>query len=190
MSELRDAGPSFLYEPQVPDLRALLRDLLNGSMVIPRFQRRFVGCDELVGMRPQQKSQAIAFIGLGLIDWELHFECVVHGRDFRVMASASAMSEPARSIMQQNADVLKAIFAADPGFRVALEGHCDERGSAEYNLGLGDRRSTSAKDYLVQLGVPVDRISTISYGKDRPQCQDANEDCYQKNRRAHLVPAR
>jgi peptidoglycan-associated lipoprotein len=67
-----------------------------------------------------------------------------------------------------------------------VEGHCDERGSAEYNLGLGDRRASSVRDYLVQLGVPADRLHTISYGKERPQCTDADEACYQKNRRAHF----
>ena len=102
---------------------------------------------------------------------------------------SSDMRSDARTAMQQNADLLKRLFAADPAFKVVLEGHCDERGSAEYNLGLGDRRSTSARDFLVQLGIPADRVSSISYGKDKPQCQDANEDCYQKNRRAHLAPA-
>ncbi len=92
--------------------------------------------------------------------------------------------------MTHDADLLKRIFAADPNFSVVIEGHCDERGSAEYNLGLGDRRATSAKEFLVQLGVPAARISTISYGKDRPVCTDANEECYQRNRRAHLAAAK
>jgi peptidoglycan-associated lipoprotein len=69
-----------------------------------------------------------------------------------------------------------------------VEGHCDERGSAEYNLGLGDRRATSAKEFLQQLGVPSDRLKTISYGKERPQCTEQNESCWQKNRRAHFAP--
>jgi peptidoglycan-associated lipoprotein len=69
-----------------------------------------------------------------------------------------------------------------------VEGHCDDRGSAEYNLGLGDRRASSAKDFLVQLGIPADRLKTISYGKERPQCTDENESCWQKNRRAHFSP--
>ena len=97
--------------------------------------------------------------------------------------------DDARTALTQNADLLKRIFAQDPTFNVVLEGHCDERGSAEYNLGLGDRRSTSAKEFLVQLGVPEVRIRTISFGKDRPQCTDATEECYQRNRRVHLVPA-
>lgn len=101
----------------------------------------------------------------------------------------SDIRDDARQILTRDADALKRIFASDPAFSVVLEGHCDERGSAEYNLGLGDRRATAAKDFLVQLGVPADKIRTISYGKDRPVCTDANEACYQRNRRAHLAPA-
>lgn len=93
----------------------------------------------------------------------------------------------ARNALTTDADLLKRVFAKDPNVVVIIEGHCDERGSAEYNLGLGDRRATAAKDFLVQLGVPADRLKTISYGKERPQCTDATEDCYQKNRRAHLA---
>lgn len=92
----------------------------------------------------------------------------------------------ARDALTHDAGLLKQIFAQDPNFTVVVEGHCDERGSAEYNLALGDRRSGAAKDFLVQLGVPGDRIKTISYGKERPQCTEASEDCWQKNRRAHL----
>jgi peptidoglycan-associated lipoprotein len=102
----------------------------------------------------------------------------------------SDIREDARQALTRDADLLKRIFAADPSFMVVIEGHCDERGSAEYNLGLGDRRATAAKEFLVQLGVPADRLTTISFGKDRPQCTDANEECYQRNRRAHLAPAK
>ena len=101
----------------------------------------------------------------------------------------SDIRDDARQVLTHDADALKRIFAADPSFTVVLEGHCDERGSAEYNLGLGDRRATSAKDFLVQLGVPAEKIRSISYGKDRPVCTDATEACYQRNRRAHLAPA-
>jgi peptidoglycan-associated lipoprotein len=101
----------------------------------------------------------------------------------------SDIRDDARTALTKDADLLKRLFAADPGFTVMLEGDCDERGSAEYNLGLGDRRSTSAKDFLVQQGVPADKLRTISYGKDRPVCTDATEDCYQRNRRVHLAPA-
>jgi peptidoglycan-associated lipoprotein len=91
-----------------------------------------------------------------------------------------------RDALTRDAALLKQIFQQDPNFSVVVEGHCDERGSAEYNLALGDRRATAAKDFLVQLGVPADRLKTISYGKERPQCTEASEDCWQKNRRAHL----
>lgn len=100
----------------------------------------------------------------------------------------SSVRADAQTVLTRNADALKAIFNEFPGFTVVVEGHCDERGSAEYNLGLGDRRATSAKDFLVQLGVPADRLRTISYGKERPQCTESNEECWQRNRRAHFAP--
>jgi peptidoglycan-associated lipoprotein len=77
-------------------------------------------------------------------------------------------------------------FKPHADIKFTIEGHCDERGSEEYNLGLGDRRATSAKSFLVNLGVSTDRINTISYGKDRPVCTDHDEVCWQKNRRAHF----
>jgi peptidoglycan-associated lipoprotein len=91
-----------------------------------------------------------------------------------------------QSILQADATALKSIFGLDATFIVTVEGHCDERGSAEYNLGLGDRRASATKDALVALGVPGDKLKTISYGKERPICTDATEDCYQRNRRAHF----
>jgi len=92
----------------------------------------------------------------------------------------------AQTALQQDAAALKGILADFPNASIVVEGHCDDRGSAEYNLGLGDRRASAAKDFLVQLGVPADRLKTISYGKERPQCTDENEACWQKNRRAHF----
>jgi peptidoglycan-associated lipoprotein len=101
---------------------------------------------------------------------------------------SSDIREDARSVLTRNADALKAIMQGYPGSTVVVEGHCDDRGSAEYNLGLGDRRATAAKEFLTQLGVAPDKLKTISYGKERPQCNDANEGCWQKNRRAHFAP--
>jgi peptidoglycan-associated lipoprotein len=94
----------------------------------------------------------------------------------------------ARDALTKDAAAIKAILADFPNAAIVVEGHCDERGSAEYNLGLGDRRASSAKEFLVQLGVPADRLKTISYGKERPQCTEADESCYQRNRRAHFSP--
>ena len=96
------------------------------------------------------------------------------------------INEAGRGTLTRNADKLKQLLADYPTAVVTLEGHCDERGSAEYNLGLGDSRALAAADFLRQLGVSPDRIRNVSYGKERPQCTDANEDCYQKNRRVHF----
>ncbi|HUP04458.1 MAG TPA: peptidoglycan-associated lipoprotein Pal [Bryobacteraceae bacterium] len=101
----------------------------------------------------------------------------------------SDVRSDARDSLTQDAAALKSIMADFPNATIMIEGHCDERGSAEYNLGLGDRRSTSAKDFLVQLGVSADKLKTISYGKERPQCTESNEECWQKNRRVHFVAA-
>jgi len=100
----------------------------------------------------------------------------------------SDVRNDARDTLTRDAAAIKAILADFPNASIVVEGHCDERGSAEYNLGLGDRRASSAKDFLVQLGVPADRLKTISYGKERPQCTEADESCYQRNRRAHFSP--
>ena len=93
----------------------------------------------------------------------------------------------ARDALTRDAAALKAILNDFPNASIVVEGHCDERGSAEYNLGLGDRRASSAKEFLQALGVPADRLKTISYGKERPQCTEQNESCWQKNRRVHFV---
>ncbi|HYM13369.1 MAG TPA: peptidoglycan-associated lipoprotein Pal [Bryobacterales bacterium] len=93
----------------------------------------------------------------------------------------------ARTTLTSDADGLKAVFNDFPNLRVVIEGHCDERGSAEYNLGLGDRRATAAKEFLTQLGVAADKLSVISYGKERPQCTEHTEECWQRNRRVHFT---
>jgi len=88
--------------------------------------------------------------------------------------------------LTRDAGALKAILTDFPNVIIMVEGHCDERGSAEYNLGLGERRASSAKDFLVSLGVQAGRLKTISYGKAHPQCTESMDACWQKNRRAHF----
>jgi peptidoglycan-associated lipoprotein len=88
-----------------------------------------------------------------------------------------------RQILSQNAEVLKKYDF----LRITIEGHCDERGSVEYNLALGERRSRVALDYLVSLGVAADRLKTVSYGKEVPLCSESNEDCWSRNRRDHFA---
>lgn len=84
------------------------------------------------------------------------------------------------SRLQGNASFLR----DHPEVRFGIEGHADERGSQEYNLGLGDKRANAVKEFLVSQGLQAGRVSTVSYGEERPQCREQNEDCYQKNRRA------
>jgi peptidoglycan-associated lipoprotein len=91
----------------------------------------------------------------------------------------------ARAALAKTADFLRNY----PQLRVTVEGHCDERGSTEYNLALGDRRAGAVKQYLVSLGLSADRISTVSFGKEKPFCTQGNEACWQQNRRGHFVRA-
>jgi peptidoglycan-associated lipoprotein len=100
----------------------------------------------------------------------------------------SSIRSDASVALRDDVNVIREILADYPSQKLTIEGHTDERGSAEYNLGLGDRRATAAKEFLTQLGVSADKLKTISYGKERPQCTEANESCYQKNRRVHFAP--
>ncbi len=95
----------------------------------------------------------------------------------------SELREDARERLARNAEWLR----AHPEFEVTLEGHCDERGTNEYNLALGERRASAARDYMVSLGVAATRLRTISYGEERPQCTASEESCWSKNRRAHFL---
>jgi peptidoglycan-associated lipoprotein len=88
-----------------------------------------------------------------------------------------------QSIIQTDAQFLQ----QHPNIRITIEGHCDERGSTEYNLALGTNRADSVKNALIQAGVSGDRIKTFSYGKEKPFCTESNESCWQQNRRAHFV---
>ena len=89
----------------------------------------------------------------------------------------------AKEALQKNARILK----ANPQIKIKIEGHCDERGTVEYNLALGEKRSRSARDYLINLGIDPGRISIISYGKERPVAMGHNEDAWYKNRRDEFV---
>jgi peptidoglycan-associated lipoprotein len=91
--------------------------------------------------------------------------------------------DEARPALQRNADWLKRWTTT----QVTVEGHCDSRGSSEYNLALGNRRASAVKDYLVSLGIQAGRIVLISKGKEEPFCRDENESCWQQNRRGHFL---
>ncbi|MFH0871738.1 MAG: peptidoglycan-associated lipoprotein Pal [bacterium] len=93
------------------------------------------------------------------------------------------LSEEAQGILQKDAEWLR----SHPSARILIEGHCDERGTVEYNLALGERRAQTAKDYLVNLGVSSDRSSIISYGKEKPFALGHDEEAWAQNRRAHFL---
>jgi len=93
-------------------------------------------------------------------------------------------------IRPEDADILKenaALLMQYPEVKIQAEGHCDERGTAEYNLALGERRANAAKKYLISLGITADRISTISYGEEKPLDAGHDEEAWAKNRRGHFV---
>ncbi len=95
----------------------------------------------------------------------------------------SFIRDDAKAVMKANAEWLK----VNPKVKIKIEGNCDERGTKEYNQALGQRRATSAKKYLTDMGVSGNRISLISYGKEKPVCNQSTEECWQKNRRDDLV---
>jgi peptidoglycan-associated lipoprotein len=93
------------------------------------------------------------------------------------------ISEDGRQSLARDAEWMK----SNPSALVKVEGHCDERGTAAYNLVLGEKRAKAARNYLVELGVGANRLSVVSYGKERPSCNEHAESCYQQNRRGHLA---
>jgi len=96
---------------------------------------------------------------------------------------SAEITPEAQAVLQRNADILKKY----PTWAITIEGHCDERGTAEYNLALGERRALAASAYLVSLGIPASRLRTVSYGKEFPFDPGKTEEAYAKNRRAHFV---
>jgi peptidoglycan-associated lipoprotein len=95
----------------------------------------------------------------------------------------SAIRDDVKAVLEANA----AWLTANPGANIRIEGNCDERGSKEYNLALGQRRAANARKYLTDLGIAESRISLISYGKEKPLCTQETEECMQKNRRGDFV---
>ena len=103
--------------------------------------------------------------------------------DINFEFDSSAILPEAQDVLSSKAEWLR----DNPGVSVTIEGHCDERGTLEYNLALGDRRAESAKAFLFNLGIEGSRLNTISYGEERPVDPASNEDAWTKNRRAHFV---
>lgn len=93
----------------------------------------------------------------------------------------------AQKTLVEDSHTLAEILKQYPDYKLTVEGYCDERGSDEYNMALGDARAKQAKEYLVGLGIPANQLKTVSYGKEKPVCTEHDEACWQKNRRAHIT---
>jgi peptidoglycan-associated lipoprotein len=104
-------------------------------------------------------------------------------RDVYFDLDNAVIKDDGRTALTANANYMKRRTSV----RVTVEGHCDERGTAEYNLALGDRRANAVKAYLVELGVPASSITVVSKGKESPFCTDSNEACWHENRRGHFI---
>jgi peptidoglycan-associated lipoprotein len=120
----------------------------------------------------EQQRQAMLQQQQQLMDEDIYF-------DF----DQSVIRADAQEILRKKAEFLR----QNPATSVVIEGHCDERGTAEYNLALGERRALAAKAFLMNLGISSSRLSTISYGEERPVDPRSNEEAWERNRRAHFV---
>lgn len=152
------AGISFFFGGRPPARRA------ETPMVAPETMRPVADTDEESGRRASAMAE---------IRQPIHF-------DF----DRSDLKEPARGILQRKGEVLREWTDVD----VVIEGHADERGTVEYNLALGERRAEAARRYLIDLGIDADRLSTVSYGEERPAVEGASESAWSRNRRDEFVP--
>ncbi|MCU1335131.1 MAG: OmpA/MotB domain protein [Bryobacterales bacterium] len=101
----------------------------------------------------------------------------------------SSIRSDASVALRDDVNVIRDILADYPNQKLTIEGHTDERGSAEYNLALGDRRAHAVQEFLSSMGIPGPQLAVVSYGKERPVCTEESENCWQKNRRAHVTAA-
>ena len=126
--------------------------------------------DEQIGERDLSPAEVAEVAKMVFSD--IHFDY----DKYNIRPDARPMLDQVASFMSENGD-----------YNIVIEGHCDERGTNEYNLALGERRAKSTKNYLVSLGVSSPRISTVTFGEEKPLCTDTSETCWQSNRRAHFV---
>jgi peptidoglycan-associated lipoprotein len=99
----------------------------------------------------------------------------------------STIRSDASVALRDDVNVIRGILADYPNQKLVIEGHADDRGSAEYNLALGDRRAHAVQEFLSSMGIPGPQLAVVSYGKERPVCTDESESCWQRNRRAHVT---
>ena len=141
----------------------------------PRQRRQPAGRSELApnGITPEDRTV--------LNDRLAHLEDALFDYD------KSTIRTDAATALKDDVGAIRGILAKDPNEKLRIEGHCDERGSDEYNLALGDKRAQAASEFLQTMGIPSAQVTVISYGKEKPVCTEQTEACWQKNRRAHIV---
>jgi peptidoglycan-associated lipoprotein len=116
-------------------------------------------------------------------------ERLAHLSDALFDYDKASIRPDARKALDDDVTVIRGILADYPSQKLIIEGHCDERGSEEYNMALGDRRAAASKEFLSSMGIPQTQLTVISYGKGKPVCTEKTEECWQKNRRAHVTAA-
>lgn len=141
-----------------------------------------VGCPKKAAVKPSEKATKRQPI-------ETKEEPTIRGKEYRAIPQVAMvyfdfdkaeLRSDAKPALKKNAEYLE----THADLEVLVDGHCDERGTVAYNLGLGQRRAQAVRQYYASLGVSADRVATISYGKEKPVCADSTEDCWQRNRRA------
>jgi len=162
-------------EPTIgQDFSAPLQDRLSGEGLEPvpdTFQiAKAEPSDSLVDQMNRMKEEELAAAAAGLEDVFFQFD-------------SWTLTQEAKQTLEQTLGW----FEQDPSSNLIIEGHADQRGTQAYNMVLAKKRAAAVQDYLLQLGVSPSRLAAISYGKDKPFCQDATEVCYQLNRRGHLL---
>jgi peptidoglycan-associated lipoprotein len=114
-------------------------------------------------------------------------ELLAHIQDAYFDYNRHTLRDDAVKTLNADAKELATILSQYPEYKLRVEGYCDERGSSEYNLALGEARAKAAKDYLVTAGVNADQLSTVSFGKEQQLCEEHDEACWAKNRRVHII---
>ena len=137
-----------------------------------RLEAERIKAQELEEKMAQEKAAKIAAARNRFVNQNIHFEY-----------DSAELSSMAKMLLKEKAEWLR----ANPSVRVTIEGHCDERGTTEYNLALGERRAMAAKNYLVDLGISAGRLDMVSFGEEKPLDDGMTEEAYRKNRRAQFV---
>jgi peptidoglycan-associated lipoprotein len=160
------AGPAAASTAPALSISAQERQSPDSEMVIAKVEPFAASRKQIEELHRDQMATAVA----GLKDVYFEFD-------------RWTLTEQGRKALQVNAEWLR----ANPGKRLTIQGHCDERGTSAYNIVLGEKRAKSVHAYLKDLGVGSNRLTVVSYGKEKPFCQEPTDGCYQQNRRGHLV---